>query len=425
MVKGALGLRGVHVLVLVLMSAMGWGASAGATGYWPVGFDHDHPSHELSRTRLTIQQGHAELNRFDVIRIQRMPHRNRCLGAHSLGHHHGGWHRADPAIILLAPFGFPAEFWELTDDGSYEDAFAPQLALAGYDVWLVDSRLAAAEPGQCESGELDCSVMVDWGVETAVKDAMYVRQLVRFANPRSRPVIGGFSGGSSTALATINRHPKQFAGLFLWEGTLHSDDPDTQARNAAFCTADEALLSSGVAFDASVQVFKTLFVLAETDPSGPSPIPVFPPGTTNLQALLFALTLPDATNPLNFTDGFVRFVGDPIATTLAHSDLDRVLGWGDFVGNYAPIAFIRDTHCAIGGSDTSFTNRLHKFKGDVLVYSAGLGFNSMMLDTAAKLTRADVTIEYQPSFGESDFYAHVDWENVALDPLLDWLDDVY
>jgi hypothetical protein len=46
----------------------------------------------------------------------------------------------------------------------------------------------------------------------------------------------------------------------------------------------------------------------------------------------------------------------------------------------------------------------------------------MMLDTAARLTRADVTIDYHPEFGESDRYFHVDWEIVALDPLLDWLE---
>jgi hypothetical protein len=230
------------------------------------------------------------------------------------------------------------------------------------------------------------------------------------------------SGGSSTALATINRRPYSFGGVLLWEGTLYTDDPDVRARNAAFCADDEALLDSGVVFDPSVQLFKVLFQLAEADPNGVSPFPFFPPGTTNLQALLFALTVPDPSNPLNFTDTFVRFAGDPIAATLEYSDLPRVLRFGDFVGNYAPIAFIRDTHCSLGGVDTQFTDNLYQFRGDVLVYAAGRGFNGMMLDTATLLTHADVTIEYRADFGESDFYAHVDWEQVALEPLIDWLE---
>lgn len=362
------------------------------------------PTPEIERKVLTIQEGNNAFNRFDVV------------------HLHGDVERHTPPVILLAPFGFPAEFWEQSDDGSYADAFAPQIALAGYDVWLVDSRLAQAAPGECESGAVDCSPMKDWGVDTAVRDALYVTHLARKNGHREKPVIGGLSGGSATALAAINDSPSQFSGLFLWEGTLVSDDPAIAARNAAFCADDQAAFASGTYYDGSVQIFKLLFSLAASDPEGLSPIPVFPPGTTNLQALLFALSSPDPTNPLNFTDTFVRFVGNPFTTTLAFSDIDRVVGLGSLAGNYAPIAFIRDSHCSMGGVETRFTNRLHKFRGKVLIFAEGLGFNTMMLDTSARLTKADVTVNYQPTFGESDRFFNVDWENVGLEPFLDWLD---
>src|SRR5690606_17124958 len=212
-------------------------------------------------------------------------------------------------------------------------------------------------------------------------------------------------------------------GLFLWEGTLISDDPGIQARNAAFCDDDIAMMDAGVYFDASVQVFQTLFLLAQASPHDPTFIPVFPPGTSNLQALLFALTLPDPQNPLNFTDSFTRFIGNPFEATLAFSDLDRVLGLGALVGNYAPMAFIRDSHCSMGGVETRFTNNLDAFRGNVLVFGAGFGFGSMMLDTAARFSSADVTVDYEPGFGESDRFFHVDWEAVALAPLLNWLEE--
>ena len=109
--------------------------------------------------------------------------------------------------------------------------------------------------------------------------------------------------------------------------------PAIRTRNAGFCTADEARMAAGNFVDPSVQGFKTLFQLAEADPNGVSPIPVFPPGTTNLQALLFAFTLPDASNPLNFTDDFVRLIGDPFTTTLTYSSIDRVFGFGDLIEN--------------------------------------------------------------------------------------------
>jgi pimeloyl-ACP methyl ester carboxylesterase len=325
---------------------------------------------------------------------------------------------------LLSPFGFPVEFWEITESGDYDAAFAPQIALAGYDVWLVDSRLADAEPGECESGAVDCDAMAEWDQETAIEDAMFAHRLVRIAHPFQKAVIGGFSGGSSTAMATVERHPRVFAGLFMWEGTLYTADPAIRARNAEFCAQDEALLDAGVFFDPGVQGFKLLFQLANAAPNDPSPIPGFPPGTTNLQALLFAFTVPNPGSPLNFTEDFIRLVGDPFATTLTFSSIDRLLELGPLVGNYAPVAFIRDTHCSIGGLDPRFTDRLDRFRGDVLVYAEGHGFGQMMIDTAALMTQADVTIDFHPEFAESDRYFHVDRDSVALAPLLAWLEDV-
>lgn len=388
--------------------AMGVTSSAGAAGYDSsshkiIGQSVSAPAAEIERTVLTVQEGKNTFNRFDVVHLQ------------------AEVEPGSPPVILLAPFGFPAEFWEQSDDGSYLDAFAPRIALAGYDVWLVDSRLAAAAPGECESGAVDCSPMEDWGVETAVGDALFVTQLARSGCHGKKPVIGGLSGGSAAALAAVNARPNRFSGLFLWEGTLVSDDPDISARNAAFCQDDENALDAGTFYDGSVQIFKLLFSLAESDPEGITPIPAFPPGTTNLQALLFALSFPDANNPLNFTESFVRFVGDPFAATLAHSDIDRVVGLGALAGNYAPVAFIRDSHCSMGGVETRFTDRLDRFRGDVLIFAEGLGFNTMMLDTGARLTNADVTINYQPTFGESDRFFNTDWETVGLDPLLAWL----
>jgi hypothetical protein len=376
--------------------------------YRVVNVETTDPSAQLERSVLTVQAGTDPLNRFDVIRV----------------HQNGPGHLGDQPVILLAPFAFPAEFWELST-GDYEDGFAAKIALAGYDVWLVDSRQANAAPGQCESGAVDCSAMAGWDQQTAIDDAMFVRSLAHATHPAKKPVIGGFSGGSSTAIASVNQHPHAFAGLVMWEGTLYTADPAIRARNAAFCTNDEALLASGSFFDPAVQGFKILFQLAAAAPNDPSPIPLFPPGTTNLQALLLAFTQPDPTNPLNFTDGFVRLVGAPFATTLTYSDVNRVLVWGPLVANYAPIAFIRDTHCSLGGSDTRFTDRLDKFNGPVLVQAAGLGFGQMMLDTAALMTKADVTVAFHPELGESDIYFNQDQQTVAIDPLVSWLAQVH
>jgi len=390
--------------VLVWLGASGHAQASGAA-YRVTSVGHEHPSAQIKRTTIAVQVGDDALDRFRIVRLRR----------------HGPLlHGANP-LLLLAPFGFPAEFWEITESGDYHDAFAPQVALAGYDVWLVDSRLADAEAGECESGAVDCAAMAEWDQETAIADAMFAHRLVHAAHPAKKAVIGGLSGGSSTAMATVDRHPHVFAGLFMWEGTLYTADPAIRARNAAFCAQDEALLDAGVFFDPAVQGFKLLFQLANAAPNDPSPVPGFPPGTTNLQALLFAFAAPNPSSPLNFTEDFIRLVGNPPATTLAFSSIDRLLELGPLVGNYAPIAFIRDTHCSLAGLDDRFTDKLDRFRGDVLVYAEGLGFGQMMVDTAGLMTRADVTIDLHPELGESDRYFHLDRESVALEPLLAWL----
>lgn len=365
------------------------------------------PSPQLRRTRLSIEFGPGELETFDVVRVHKR-------GLASID---------DPPVILLSPFGFQSEFWEMTQ-GGYNDSFVARVALAGYDVWLVDNRSVQIPAGSCESGAVDCAPMAEWGIDAGIADAMYVRKLVKFFHPLQKPVLGGFSGGSSTAIASVDLNPHAFAGLFMWEGTLFTQDPAIRARNAGFCAQDEALLASGVFVDPSVQGFKLLFDLANSDPNGPSPVPGFPPGITNLQALLFAFTLPNPASPLNFTEGFVRLIGDPFAGTLAFSDVDRLLLMGPLVGTYAPVRFIRDSHCSMGGIESQYTDNLDAFRGDVLVYAAGFGFGQMMLDTADLMTRARVTRNHQPEFGESDFYFHRDWPEVAARPLLRWLRSV-
>lgn len=397
------------LLVVLLCCVSTVGHASSFDGYRITQVKFDVPDPELSRTTFSIQSGQQTLNQFHVVRVQeRSP---RVL--------------RDSPVMLLSPFGFPAEYWELTKLNAYRDAFAARIALAGYDVWLVDSRLADVAPGGCETGAADCSAMASWGVDTAVDDALFVREIIRAFHPSKKPVIGGFSGGSSTAIAAVNREPRSFSGLLAWEGTLYANDPAIRARNASFCQQDEARLAAGVFFDPSVQGFRTLFDLAIAAPGSPSPIPVFPPGTTNLQALLFALSVPDPTNPLNFTDTFIRLVGDPSTSTLTYSDLARVFKLGPLIGNYAPVRFIRDSHCAIAGNDTSFTDNLDAFRGDVLVYAEGRGFDQMMIDTANLMSRARVTLDYHPELAESDPYFHVDWVRVAVDPLVDWLGQVH
>src|SRR5687767_7230727 len=59
------------------------------------------PTAQLSRTRFGIAVGDDPLNRFDVVRV------------HRRGQRGGG----DEPIIMVSPFGFESEFWELSTLG--------------------------------------------------------------------------------------------------------------------------------------------------------------------------------------------------------------------------------------------------------------------------------------------------------------------
>lgn len=366
------------------------------------------PTDDLRRTTLTVQVGEDPLDTFRVTRLRQA----------------GPQHLADPPVMLIPAISFPAEYWELTT-GDYADSFAPALAREGYDVWMIDNRSPDVAPGSCESGAVDCSTMAGWDQDTAVEDVLFARTLVGLAHPLRRPVLLGAGAGGSTATATINAHPYLFEALVLWEGAMYSADPDIQARNAAFCATDEAALAAGQYFDPSLQTLKALVDLSASAPDAPSPIPLFPPGTTNLQALLFVFTQPDPSNPLNFTDSFIRLSGNPFTGTLDYADIERLYGLGPLVSGYASIAFSRDTHCAIGQGVSRFTDNLGAFEGDVLLIAAERGFGPLMLDTGDLFTSANVTIDYREGFGESDHYLNTDWRGVALAPLVDWLSSVY
>ncbi len=114
-------------------------------------------------------------------------------------------------------------------------------------------------------------------------------------------------------------------------------------------------------------------------------------------------------------------ISDPTTITFKYAELNRVLQLGPLIGNYAPLRFLRDSHCGMGGVENAYNNRLDAFHGQVLVYAEGHGFGEMMLDTADLMTHAEVTVEYHPELGESDPYFHRDWVHVAVHPFLEWL----
>lgn len=374
-------------------------------GYNVVSVDVTHPHQRLRRVEYVVQAGNSSLNRFSVKHIRRRD----------------GKVRGAP-LVLLSPFTLPGAFYEVSENGHYEDSLAGRLADSKHDIWLVDQRRSRLEPGQCESGAVDCSPMLQWNTDAYVSDALLVSTFAHLLSGK-KPVIGGFSAGASNAIAAVNRAPQRFSGLFAYEGTFYSDDTVVIEHNEGACAQLQDLLASGVGYDPTTGLIRLAVTLATADPNGLSPIPVFPPGTTNQQALLFVFSAPPPPGALSPTPNFVRNLGDFSTFEFIYANQDRLELVGPMFDNYASVPALRDLACGLTGEDDQYYDNLDKFRGDVLMFFGGTGFGQSMHDTAALMTRArSITIEERPEFGEADAYFHHDWEHEFYEPLVDWLD---
>jgi hypothetical protein len=379
-------------------------AATAFSAYHVVSTEVTRPAPALERVVHQVQVGASPLNRFAITHV----HKQR-------GH-------ADGSLILLSPFLLPGAFYEISESGGYAKSAAGRLAESGIDVWLVDQRRTGLAPGSCESGAADCSVMLDWDFDTYSNDALFALSLVKAQGSCGKPVIGGFSAGSNAALATINRAPSEFAGVFLYEGTFFTEDPAIRAHNDAVCTDLDQRVSQGAAYDPSAAVLGLVLQLAAAAPNEPFPLPVFPPGTTNEQAMLYVFGSPPPPGALSPTPNFVRAITDFTTQSFVYTNETRLKLTGPLFDSYASLPALRDLACGLAGRDDTHYDHLGAFRGKALVYVEGTGFGPAMFDTVGLFhPSVDVSIESHPELGEADPYFHRQWNQVFLAPLRSWL----
>jgi pimeloyl-ACP methyl ester carboxylesterase len=360
---------------------------------------------DLVRTASTVQVGPDPVNRFEMVHVAR-----------------AGVRETHGALLLLPPISAGFENYEVDERGGYDGSFAAFFARHDYDVWGVSQRTRGLVAGACEGG-LDCSAMGGWGLQTLLDDADYVRdRIARTGRARGRrPVIGGVSLGSMGALAMVDQHPNDWAGAILLDGTLYAADPADRAAAQAFCDQFEGALAAGAAYDdTSLPGMKLLAALAAADPDGPTPVPGFPPGFTNHQVFVAAMSNPGVT-PITPRPGYAMLAGDPSLDAFTFAD-DALAenNMAQFVDSMA-LRTIRDVDCGLAG-DRTFTSNLAAFKGPVFVNTGGHGVGPAMLDTLALMTRADVELHYEPDFGHMDHFLAVNHRELTEEPILRWLE---
>jgi hypothetical protein len=159
--------------------------------------------------------------------------------------------------------------------------------------------------------------------------------------------------------------------------------------------------------------------LAQVAPNVPTPLPGFPPGVTNHQAFVLAMSAPPV-SPLTPRPNYYFLAGNFLEDRFFYANESLVhASLAGFV-DYAAIRTLRDLNCGLAG-ETTFTNNLGSFTGPVIMFAAGHGFGSAMVDTAQLMTSATVTINSRAEYGHVDYPFSKTHLQELEHPTLNWL----
>ncbi|HEX5873797.1 MAG TPA: hypothetical protein VFY60_04055 [Pyrinomonadaceae bacterium] len=376
-----------------------------AQPYQAISIENSIVGDDLSRTETTIQSGNNTLNRFRMTEVTKSG-----LPAGAL----------KGVILLLPPLGSGFHNYEASEDGDYNKSFVAFFARRNFAVVGYSPRQHGLTAGSCESGVINCSPMADWGLATISNDVSHIRQQISLKYPGLKVVAGGLSMGSIAAMAALNAQPNDYEGAILIEGTLHDPDANVRAINANFCANFDAALAGGVFYDGqSGPAVKALSQLAQVAPDAPTVFAGFPPGITNHQAFVLALSAPPL-SPLAPRPGYYNLAGSVVEDRFFYANESLVHANLATFYDYTPIRSLRDLSCGLAG-ETTFTNNLGNFNGPVIMFVAGHGFGSAMFSTAQLLTSATVTINFEQDYGHVDYPFSQDHVQQFEHPILNWL----
>lgn len=356
----------------------------------------------LLRSVLRVQDGDNPLDSFTVTRLRRP-------GTSPLG-----------VLMLLPPAGNNFGFYEWDESGDYQRGFAAFFARRGVEVWGYSPRESALSAGQC-GVTLDCSAAAHWDLGTQLGDIAFVRALVGAARPHAKVAVAGFSLGAINTVATLDAHGADYAGAIVWEGSPWTANAAIQAYNAVFCAQLQAAVGAGILLDEQTGVgLQMLAALARNDPSGLSPFPGLPPGTTNRQAFVAALSV-NQPAPVQPRPGYLLAVGDPVAGTFTYASAERLYtsietGFNDVLA----LASLRDVSCGLAG-DARFVDDLASYGGQVLLVEAGQAFGPIMADLPGLLPNASVQRLRYDALGHLDAYMNPYHRLTAEGPMYLWL----
>jgi hypothetical protein len=134
---------------------------------------------------------------------------------------------------------------------------------------------------------------------------------------------------------------------------------------------------------------------------------------------VFVLVLPPL-SPLTPRPGFYNLAGSVAEDRFFYANEPLVhANVAQFI-DYTAIRTLRDMNCGLAG-DTTFTGNLQNFTGPVIMFAAGHGFGTGMIDTAQLMTSANVTLNFVGVYGHVDFVFSTNHLQEVEHPILNWL----
>ena len=365
----------------------------------------------LVRTEYSVRAGAHPLDRFKMVRVAQNVPADRLRGS----------------ILFLPPLGTTFSFYEQRDaNGAPGSSIAEYFAQRGFDVYGYSPRFEGIPAGTCEAGALDCSIMATWDLASMVDDIAFVRSQIEILDPQTRIVTGGASLGGILALAVANAHPHDWDGIIVWEGMLHSQNPQVLALDQGYCAALQAQLAAGLIYDGvGANVFKMAGALSQTNAGGLTPIPLFPPNLTNHQTLL-TITSVSTPNPVTMpVPNYVLMNGSVTEDRFFNVSEPRLYDDLNRFNAYAPLVLVRDISCSLAGVENQYTSSLGNFHGSVLAIGGGRGFGPYMGDQLAQIGSTDQTFLLQPGFGHIDHFMTDRHREFVEEPILRWITRVF
>ncbi len=368
------------------------------------------------------------------------------IGLHRVVKESSPGHPAHAAKAIFLAHGdawnFDAAFLSAVASPAVADSAALPVYLAqrGVDVWGIDFRWTLLP-----ADATDLEEIADWGIETDARDlgiGLAVARGIRLAtgNGNRKVHLLGWSRGAQTVLVYLGAESqlppglRQTRGAVLVDSLLKSDDPAIRAAACARLASNEALLAAGQTVATSGGLFVALGTLAETAPSGGSPIV---PGLTNLEVGRLAGSatyqfLPPGQSfvPLyHFTGG--TFDGAGLPTGLTYTSEAH---WYDFLEGASPLEpnrLLADGDAPIcDQDDVPFDDHLGDIEVPILYLGAGGGVGEYGVYTTTVLGSDDVTTHVvrlgPPSarateIGHVDIFTATNAPTLFWRPLLDWI----